>query len=880
MPEQSFTIPQQLTFTDSNTQKQWRLDDGDAILVDDALTPTGETRYLRRVIARNDQSDVLQVRLQFGSDTTENAPVGGDDLVAAWEEQDADAIFFEQGAVSHGIGGPSASSNELIDKSEPYTFFPPDADQALLTTFFFVTLDTDADWTLRLNLAQVVPTSHAVDGGSIAVTVALPQPTVTHNRSHAVDGGSISVEVELPEPDVDHTAAGGTGTDHEISGGSITVAIALADPTVQHNRNHALDGGSIEIAIELPEPTVEVVAIIFTPALDIVRLRDNNIVLVDMTIGTDTYRYSDKDGIAVDGNAYPQRLLNSPSIESSIGSIQQPRHHDPRSTLEFEDTDFWPEAERFLQLARENNNLSDAVFTLSVGSGSDIADYDVIFEGRPLTPGGLAFERGRCTIQLVKNINRQNRTLPTEQFGGGVPEAFAFHYVPRVFGDYTAAPEQFLPTVNLGGGRYFIADPDDIQSIGTVKDGDGTEITSYTDNGDGSIQISTEPTVVVVSVVGAEDADYTDTGAGLAAWIIESVIGEARSALHVDFDDLHDATDAIKARAYFGEQDVQRQPQAIDELVGLLADLFYDLIYTDSDTYQPVPRSQTTLNVIRNIGATDLRPVNGRIEYDFSGDRVLANRLYANYALNPETGQYDASYNQTDLAAITRVGFTRTRTLNTKYFYTQAGPQNLADLWLFVFADGTYTMKLPLDEIGTLAPGDTILVGLDQFVDEPIQIRGTRWNLDRKFTELEGVSITLLSRVLFAPDTAQDYNSESEENKLAWAFFTDDSGDSSQKKYAPGGNFLMAYAEIANVTTDDPVQASVFNQVIENLSQLRATKFRAPYGTGSDYMGVRLLVDGDGNPIWAYKANTDPDSITLDNADFVDQAGSTSGPSF
>ena len=180
--------------------------------------------------------------------------------------------------------------------------------------------------------------------------------------------------------------------------------------------------------------------------------------------------------------------------------------------------------------------------------------------------------------------------------------------------------------------------------------------------------------------------------------------------------------------------------------MGLLADLFYDLIYTDDDKYKPVPRSIEALNVIRNIGATDLRPKNGRIEYGFEADRVLANRLFANYALNPETGQFDASYNQTDIPAVNRVGFTKTRTLNTKYFYTQAGPQNLADLWLHVFSDGTFTMTLPLDELGTLAPGDTILVGLDQFVDEPIQIRGTRWNLDGKYTELEGVSITLLEQ--------------------------------------------------------------------------------------------------------------------------------------
>ena len=57
-----------------------------------------------------------------------------------------------------------------------------------------------------------------------------------------------------------------------------------------------------------------------------------NIVLVDMVIGTDTYRYSDTDGIAVGGNAYPQRLLNSPGVESSLGSIQKPQA--PQSALD------------------------------------------------------------------------------------------------------------------------------------------------------------------------------------------------------------------------------------------------------------------------------------------------------------------------------------------------------------------------------------------------------------------------------------------------------------------------------------------------------------------------------------------------------------------
>ena len=162
-----------------------------------------------------------------------------------------------------------------------------------------------------------------------------------------------------------------------------------------------------------------------------------------------------------------------------------------------------------------------------------------------MTPGGLSFERGRCTIQLVKNINRQNRTMPTEQFGGGVPETFAFHYVPRVFGDYTAAPEQFLPTVNLGGGRYFIADPDDIQSIGTVKDGDGNDHSHHRLHRTTRMAQSRLPPSRLrwlYRLVGAEDADYEDTGRGLGRLDDRvSNRGGSVSIARDDFDDLHDA---------------------------------------------------------------------------------------------------------------------------------------------------------------------------------------------------------------------------------------------------------------------------------------------------------------------------------------------------
>ena len=521
MPEQSFTIPQQLTFTDSSTQKQWRLDDGDAILVDDALTPTGTTRYLRRVIVRNDQGDVLQVRLQFGSDTTETAPSGGDDLVAAWEEQDDDAIFFEQGAVSLGVGGPNASSNESQDTSEPYTFFPPDADQALLTTFFFVTLDTDADWTLRLNLAQVAPASHAVDGGSIAVDIDLPEPTRQHNRSHAVDGSSISVEVELPEPSVDHTAAGGTGTDHEISGGSIGVDIDLPEPTVTHNRSHAVDGGSISVEVELPEPDVEVAAFIVT---NVARPRGINTVLVDIDIPSGpTLRYSTVP-IRVGGQHYESRLRSVPEVEHSIGSLRRPRFLIPKVTLTISESSLLPADQQMITLFGRYQGLATATITIRWGTGSTLADYTTIFTGHVLVPGGKRWEEDKVTLNLASSAQRANKLATAAATADGVA-------YPRLFGDYTEAPQQWLPATALSARSHLLAHPDDIERVAQVRQTDGTAITGWTL--DATTGIITVPADQEAIEVLAEGTQYNRSWKmdALCRWLLGEVAGVADTSL-------------------------------------------------------------------------------------------------------------------------------------------------------------------------------------------------------------------------------------------------------------------------------------------------------------------------------------------------------------
>ena len=126
MGDQRILIPASTLHTDSNGQKQWRLDGSDAVLLNSLFSPVGADRYLRRIIGRNDiTGSIFQFRLQFGSDTTESAPASGDDLVQPWETRANDAIIIEQGTHTFDISGPGHGLNDASDLSEPYAWSPP-----------------------------------------------------------------------------------------------------------------------------------------------------------------------------------------------------------------------------------------------------------------------------------------------------------------------------------------------------------------------------------------------------------------------------------------------------------------------------------------------------------------------------------------------------------------------------------------------------------------------------------------------------------------------------------------------------------------------------------------------------------------------------------
>ena len=168
MTDQVFIIPAATIFNDLTTQKQWRLDGANAVLVDDIFEPNN-TRYLRRVLVFNNTGTLtIQMRLLFGSDTTEAATGSNDDLIESWETRDDDAIGVAQGSAPIWMPGPANAVNVIQDSIDSYFWGPPLVIQTQLEQFFFTDLDTAADWQLTLRIAGAI----SVDGQKLTAQAA------------------------------------------------------------------------------------------------------------------------------------------------------------------------------------------------------------------------------------------------------------------------------------------------------------------------------------------------------------------------------------------------------------------------------------------------------------------------------------------------------------------------------------------------------------------------------------------------------------------------------------------------------------------------------------------------------------------------------------
>ena len=84
----------------------------------------------------------------------------------------------------------------------------------------------------------------------------------------------------------------------------------------------------------------------------------------------------------------------------------------------------------------------------------------------------------------------------------------------------------------------------------------------------------------------------------------------------------------------------------------------------------------------------------------------------------------------------------------------------------------------------------------------------------------------------------------------------------------------MGFVVIGPVNADDPVQASLFNQLVQNVTHVRRGELKV--SDGDDTWGVRILPGGNETLSFVGKKNAEPDTVTVDNADVALDFGKTS----
>lgn len=602
-------------------------------------------------------------------------------------------------------------------------------------------------------------------------------------------------------------------------------------------------------------------------------------IICEMTLGSRTLYFAEDDGIALDRKKYQPRIIDIPTIRTSIGSLHVPRHQDASGSLVLDDDESWTGDNSLFQLAADNNSFAASVFRFYEGRGSDKSQYTLFFTGRVRLPGGVSFDSDRCRIDLVEDTQRQNVGVPVEQFGpthAVAPASFADYFIPRVFGDYRRAPEQYIPTINLGSRVFYICDPADLQAIGKVKSKDGTQYTQGTHYdytaGDGHItfkaSVNPMPTEVFVSVNGASHATKGDSGEGMMRWLIVNVLGESASAIDdTSFSAMGTNTSGTRTRGYFGEQNSRQQEGAIDILIKLAFDLFYDFDYTKDEKYSVFRRSVISGTISKEIGIVDLLNESRQdYVYAYDPERLLVNRVICNYALDPESDEYKESLQKDEGSSQANVGGVIPRSIDCPYFYELVPADNLATLQLAIFSQEIYAFGAQLESVrADIQKGEQIYVNINELERVPVQVRSVEWDLGERKTDIDTFALIVLQARLFAPDSIDEYDQETVVNQEKYAFYTEDDGDDSQSKYSIGGSTVPYYNDIADIVADTTeVSQGIFNQIRQNVAGLRAGGFRV--GT----MGFSFDVDlSDGvKPVILAKDDEIPERITLANADY------------
>ena len=299
--EQIIPIPATLITTNTGSQKRWRLNGADAVELAAPFSPVGETRYLRRIIARNNITGVdLQFRLFFADSITANPPDTGDALNTEWEEYDL-AVTFEQGTDRAVVSGPAHADNEVSDATEPYSWSPVRFEQQIAEQFFFSELDTFSDWTLTLRIPlDPLSVDHTFNGdldGTLSATATLGDTPLVlsdftvpagHRTVFAalIEIGVSGVDRYRPDSSIGSLLDGDLNVTSDID---ITRIRIQSEPRVTFNRTGAGDFQTyLELGGNLNDATIYLQSADGLSSVDVIDIPDSAILTNQVRINNTT----------------------------------------------------------------------------------------------------------------------------------------------------------------------------------------------------------------------------------------------------------------------------------------------------------------------------------------------------------------------------------------------------------------------------------------------------------------------------------------------------------------------------------------------------------------------------------------------------------------
>ena len=518
--------------------------------------------------------------------------------------------------------------------------------------------------------------------------------------------------------------------------------------------------------------------------------------LVEITLDSGVVRYSTDNHVLTDGTFYGARLLNVSTLRLSAGSLLDPRIITPSLSITLDNSDL------SISAAIDAEEWGNRAVSIKVGQGQTPGDYQEIFAGVVLFPGGISFDDAQVFIELNNSRAADERVLPTSKFFvstyPNVDTVARNLPIPLIYGDFLTSagggetvPCYCIDTTAGTGGKWKIANHA-LKQIEVIYL-NGSDITGNCtlDAANGEFTISATSTydpitdTVTANVQGITDDGLT-TGTLLQSLpdIMEDLLTDK---LSVSASALNTAAFAAWESnlnaADYGRRWIGAELSSNTLLTDLLVDGFADMVIQDGQ-YFPIYRIAGTSSLDQYRDFDIIADNSGRKVFSVVRDpeRNYLNEIVAQYRYNPSGAEYAQRYDAENAAALSQVNARKRRRLKLTWLYKTNGAEDRAQRELLAYSTETEVLDI---EIGPRAiskiPTDQFRVIYNKYLEvggfgTPFQVRDIATNFKQMSATIRAWNVLNLTPGRWTSDSATTWLLSTGAQRAENGYWTDASG--------------------------------------------------------------------------------------------------------